>query len=126
MNYDILCKEILSIDPNVRFAVAFREGERLGGGYRDNVSSLLSPEEVNTSLSYACQRWETRKNLAHRIGKAKISITEYEKVKQITLPVDEKTLLLVSLETNVDHFRVVEILLNLKKIILQIESDVTK
>ena len=126
MNYDILCKEILAIDPNVRFAVAFREGERLGGGYRDNVSSLLSPEEVNTSLSYACQRWETRKNLAHRIGKAKISITEYEKVRQITLPVDEKTLLLVSLETNVDHFRVVEILLNLKKIILQIESDVTK
>ena len=126
MNYDILCKEILSIDPNVRFAVAFREGERLGGGYRDNVSSLLSPDEVNTSLSYACQRWETRKNLAHRIGKAKISITEYEKVKQITLPVDEKTLLLVSLETNVDHFRVVEILLNLKRIIQQVESDVTK
>ena len=126
MNYDILCKEILAIDPNVRFAVAFREGERLGGGYRDNVSSLLSPEEVNTSLSYACQRWETRKNLAHRIGKAKFSITDYEKVRQITLPVDEKTLLLVSLETNVDHFRVVEILLNLKKIIRQIESDVTK
>ncbi len=126
MNYDILCKEILAIDPNVRFAVAFREGERLGGGYRDNVSSLLSPDEVNTSLSYACQRWETRKNLAHRIGKAKISITEYEKVKQITLPVDEKTLLLVSLETNVEYFRVVEILLNLKKIIRQIESDVTK
>jgi len=126
MNYDILCKEILSIDPNVRFAVAFREGERLGGGYRDNVSSLLSPDEVNTSLSYACQRWETRKNLAHRIGKAKFSITEYEKVRQITLPVDEKTLLLVSLETNVAYFRVVEILLNLKKIILQIESDVTK
>jgi len=126
MNYDILCKEILSIDPNVRFAVAFREGERLGGGYRDNVSSLLSPDEVNTSLSYACQRWETRKNLAHRIGKAKFSITEYEKVRQITLPVDEKTLLLVSLETNVEYFRVVEILLNLKKIIQQIESDVTK
>jgi len=42
------------------------------------------------------------------------------------MPVDEKTLLLVSLETNVEHFRVVEILLNLKKIILQIESDVTK
>ena len=126
MNYDILCKEILAIDPNVRFAVAFREGERLGGGYRDNVSSLLSPEEVNTSLSYACQRWETRKNLAHRIGNAKISITEYEKVRQITLPVDEKTLLLVSLETNVEYFRVVEILLNLKKIIRQIESDVTK
>ncbi len=126
MNYDILCKEILAIDPNVRFAVAFREGERLGGGYRDNVSSLLSPDEVNTSLSYACQRWETRKNLAHRIGKAKISITEYEKVKQITLPVDEKTLLLVSLETNVEYFRVVEILLNLKKIIQQIESDLTK
>jgi len=126
MNYDILCKEILSIDPNVRFAVAFREGERLGGGYRDNVSSFLSPDEVNTSLSYACQRWETRKNLAHRIGKAKFSITEYEKVRQITLPVDEKTLLLVSLETNVEYFRVVEILLNLKKIIRQIESDVTK
>ncbi len=126
MNYDILCKEILAIDPNVRFAVAFREGERLGGGYRDNVSSLLSPDEVNTSLSYACQRWETRKNLAHRIGKAKFSITEYEKVRQITLPVDEKTLLLVSLETNVEYFRVVEILLNLKKIIQQIESDLTK
>ena len=126
MNYDILCKEILAIEPNIRFAVAFREGERLGGGYRDNVSSLLSPEEVNTSLSYACQRWETRKNLAHRIGKAKFSITDYEKVRQITMPVDEKTLLLVSLETNVEPFRVVEILLNLKKIIQQIESDVTK
>lgn len=126
MNYDILCKEILEIDPNVRFAVALREGERLGGGYRDNVSSLLSPEEIKMSLSYACQRWETRKSLAHRIGNAKFSITEYEKVRQITMPVDEKTLLLVSLETNVEYFRVVEILLNLKKIIQQIESDLTK
>jgi len=126
MNYDILCKEILAIEPNIRFAIAFREGEKLGGGYRDNVSSHLSPDEIKMSLSYASQRWGTRKKLAHRIGNAKFSITEYEKVRQITMPVDEKTLLLVSLETNVEPFRVVEILLNLKRIIQQIESNVTK
>ena len=114
MNYDKLCNDVLELDPLIRFAAVINpEGARVAGGYRNNISSMLSPDEVNNSLHYAAKRWEARGTLAHRIGEAKYSITEYEKVKQLTIPVNKKDLLLISTETNSDHVKIVNSILEL-------------
>ena len=114
MSYDKLCNDILELDPLIRFAAIINpEGARVSGGYRNNISSMLSPDEVNNSLHYAAKRWEARGTLAHRIGEAKYSVTEYEKVKQLTIPVNKKDLLLISTETNSDHVKIVNSILEL-------------
>ena len=114
MNYDKLCNDIFELDSLIRFAAVINpDGGRVGGGYRKYTSSMLSSNEVTKSLSYAARRWEARGTLAHRIGEAKYSITEYEKVKQFTLPVNKKYLLLISTETNSDHVKIVNSVIEL-------------
>ena len=116
MDYQKLCDDVMKIDKKIRFAVILSNyGEKIAGGFRPNIESFLSPDEIQMSLFYAGQRWDTRIHLEHRIGKAKYSITEYEKVKQFTLPVDVKHLLLMSTETNADHDVIIENALRLIK-----------
>ena len=109
MDYTKLCNDLMKTDKNIRFVVVLSNyGEKIAGGFRPNIESFLSPDEVQMSLFYAGQRWDTRTHLVHRIGKAKYSVTEYENVKQFTLPIDEKHLLLISAETNMPSDKIIE------------------
>ena len=50
MDYGRLCKEILDLDPKIRFVgVCDDTGETKFGGQREGVKSLLSPEETKKS-----------------------------------------------------------------------------
>ena len=60
------------------------------------------------SVYYAKKRWENRGHLSHRIGNARYSLTEYEKVKQITIPIGKNRLLLISTEVNANHIVILE------------------
>jgi len=103
------CKEVLKLDPGIRFAIiSNRFGKRIAGGYKDNTISLLSPDEIQFSLFLASRRWDTRKKLSHRIGEPRYSVTEYEKLKQITLAVSKRNLLLVSIELKTDHNKLIK------------------
>ena len=108
MNYDELCKEILKIDPKVRFAgVCDESGEIRYGGQRPGVKNLLTPEESKKSMLQAMARWGFRDSLSPKIGKGKYSMTEYEKIKRITIPLDDTHLLLVTTEVNADHAKII-------------------
>lgn len=114
MNYDILCKDALETDKVVRFAGIYgKNGELLASGMRENTEVLLTPDEVKMSLYHAKLRWDTRKALSHRLGREKYSMTEYEKIKRVSIPVDENQLLLVSMETVADHVKIINMILNL-------------
>ena len=109
IDYERFCKEVLGINSKIRFAAILnRNGKNIAGGYRENTSSLLSNSEIKMSLYYAFKRWENRGNLAHRIGETVYSITEYEKVKQITIPIGKNRLLLISTEVNANHSKILE------------------
>ena len=120
MNFEDLYKEIMSLDPNVRLAIVLnRSGERVSGGYRENLKHFLTPDELNMVLYHASQRWEGRKHLAHKIGNAVYSMTEYEKVKRMSFPIDEDHMVLVSIEPFVDHAKIINGVLNLIKMVNQ-------
>jgi len=109
IDYERFCNEVMCINSKIRFAAVLnRNGKNIAGGYRENTSSLLSNNEVKMSLYYAFKRWENRGNLAHRIGETVYSITEYEKVKQITIPIGKTRLLLISTEVNANHSKILE------------------
>ncbi len=116
MDFDKLYKETMNLDPNVRFAIILnRSGERVCGGFRENLKSFLTPDELSMILYHASQRWEGRKHLAHKIGNALYSMTEYEKVKRMSFPIDENHMILISTEISVDHTKIINSVLNLIK-----------
>jgi hypothetical protein len=110
MDYGRLCKEILDLDPKIRFAgVCDDTGETRFGGQRDGVKNLLSPEETKKSNLQALARWALRNALSPKVGKGKYAMAEYEKVKRITIPLDDYShLLLVTTEVNADHDRIID------------------
>jgi hypothetical protein len=114
MDYERLCKDILNLDPKIRFAGICDEiGETKYGGQREGVRNLLSPEETKKSNLQALARWGLRNALAPKIGKGRYSMAEYEKIKRIIAPLENYHLLLVSTEVEADHGRIIDNILQL-------------
>ena len=115
MEYRKLCQEILNLDPKIRFAgVCDDTGETKYGGQREGVKNLLTPEETKKSNLQALARWSLRNALSTKVGKGRYAMAAYEKVKRITIPLDDNShLLLVTTEVNADHDRIIDKVLKL-------------
>jgi hypothetical protein len=114
MDYGDLCKAILNSDPKVRFAgICDDSGEIKFGGQREGISNLLSPEETKRSNLQALARWSLRNSLSPKIGKGKYAMAEYEKIKRITIPLENDHLLLITTQVEADHVRIIDNVLQL-------------
>ncbi len=109
INYDELTKKILDFDSQVRFAgVANSKGELVAGGQKDDVEKLLVGDEVKMSIHYALQKRDLYTNLAYKIGNETSSITEYEKVTMISIPINSNELFLISTEPRADYLKIID------------------
>jgi hypothetical protein len=109
MDYEKLCNDVLSLDTKVRFVgVCDNSGEIKNGGLREGIKSFLTDEEIKKANLISLQRWRLHNTLADRIGKARYAMEEYEKVKQITMPLEDEHLLLISTEVDADHGKIIE------------------
>ena len=107
MDYGNLCKQVLEFSDSIRFTgVVNDKAELIAGGNRENVESILTKEEIAMSVHYTLQRWRKAQNFSYRFGKENSSITEYENVILITLPID-KNLFLISTEPKTDYFKII-------------------
>ena len=103
------CQEILESDKGIRFVgISQNNGKFLAGAFNTDVEYLVDKEEYKMSLHYAHQRWDTRKTLAHKIGKPLYAFAEYEKIKQIGFPLNNTDLLLLSLDPDADHEKIIK------------------
>jgi len=108
MSYDELCKNVLELDPKIRFTgVLNADGELIHDTYKGSIEKLLTAEEIRMSFHYTLQRRENVSNLSHKIGSEKSSITKYDKVTLISIPLNKKELLLLSTEPNSDYFEII-------------------
>jgi hypothetical protein len=109
MDYNKICKDIMDLDPNIRFAgICDETGDTKYGGMREGLTSLLSPEETRKSNQQALGRWGLRNALTPKTGKGRYAMAEYEKIKRVTIPLNDNYLLLVSMEVETDHNRILE------------------
>ena len=115
MDYGKLCREILDLDPKIRFAgICDNTGETKFGGQREGVENLLSSEETKRSNLQALARWALRNTLSSKVGKGRYAMAEYEKVKRITIPLENNShLLLITTDVNADHSRIIQQVLKL-------------
>ena len=116
LNLDKLHDDVLAIDSKIRYVVIQNNvGEKIYGGFRDGINPILSDEELKMMHYYASQRWQTRKNIEHKLGNTKYAMAEYDKLKRITFPIDEKNLLMITTEINANHPEIIEKILKLLK-----------
>ena len=109
MDYEKLCHDVLDLDPKVRFVgICDNTGEIKKGGLREGLDSILTDEEIKKANLITLERWRLHNKLADRIGKARYAMEEYEKVKQITMPLEDEHLLLISTEVDADHGKIIE------------------
>ena len=116
MEYAKICSLILGIEPQIRSAFVYRSnGEILAGGMREGIESILPIDEITKSVHNTISRWKTRESLYPFLGHGKYSMTEYEKVKRITFPLETHAFLIVSTEIEVAHNAVIQKILQLIK-----------
>jgi len=120
LDFENLYANIIEMDSTIRYAVIQNNtGEKICGGFRENINPILNNEELKMMHYYASQRWHTRKNIEHKLGTTKYAMAEYDKLKRVTFPINEKYLLLLTMETNADHTeiinKVLSLIQNLKK-----------
>ena len=109
INYDELSKKVLAFDSQVRFAgVANNKGELVTGGHNENVEGILTDDEVKMSIHYALQKRDLYTNLAYKIGHETSSVTEFEKVTMISIPLSSSELFLISTESRADYFKIID------------------
>lgn len=114
MDFEKLYSDILSLSSSIRYAaIQNNAGVKITGGFRDGISPILSDEDLQMMHYYASQRWQTRKNIEHKIGPAKYALAEYDKIKRISFPLDDKHLLMITTEIDADHTSIIKKILEL-------------
>ncbi|MGD8707432.1 MAG: hypothetical protein PVI88_01965 [Nitrosopumilaceae archaeon] len=116
MDLDKLHDDVLAIDSKIRYVVIQNNvGEKIHGGFRDGINPILNDDELKMMHYYASQRWQTRKNIEHKLGNTKYAMAEYDKLKRITFPIDEKHLLMITTEIDSNHAAIIDNILKLLK-----------
>jgi predicted transcriptional regulator len=115
MDYNEIYSKILNLEPQTRMVtVCDNDGKIVFSQHKEGVTNLLTPEESKRSLEMAVNAWKTRSQLANKIGKGKYVLAEYEKIKRITMPLDESHLLYVTTEASADHNKILEEIMKLR------------
>jgi len=115
MDFEQLCKDVMDIDTSIRFAMVVDNGTKRIGGYRYDVVGMLDSNELEQSIAYAHERMEGRRLAEDKLGRTRYAMAEYEKVKRVTFPISEEILLLVSMDPDSNHLKIIEKILTLLK-----------
>ena len=107
-NYEQLCLDILNSDKNIRFAGFVNDKSKiLHSVQRNDLDSLLTENEIGMSIHYTLERWRKAQNFTFRLGKERLTLTEYDNVTLFTIPFKGK-LLLLSTEPRIHYDPIIQ------------------
>ena len=107
-NYEQLCSDILNSDNHIRFTGFVNDKSKiLHSVQRKDLDSLLTENEIGMSIHYTLERWRKAQNFTFRLGKERLTLTEYDNVTLFTIPFKGK-LLLVSTEPRIHYDPIIQ------------------
>ncbi|MFY9301648.1 MAG: hypothetical protein WAO91_10730 [Candidatus Nitrosotenuis sp.] len=113
MEFEHLLDRVMDLDKNIRHTrVCDMSGNVVCSRQRPGVVNLLTEEETRESLKYSVNSWKVRAQLADKIGKGRYVLAVYEKLRRVTLPLDQDHLLLVSFDNKGGQMDILEKLEN--------------
>lgn len=105
--YADLCKNVFAIDRTVRFAgVIDRMGKLVAGGMRDGIKPLESVKDVDKVYVEYALRNAMRNELNAEFGRTLYTFSERERIKIATFPLEGDNLLLISMEKDSPHDKI--------------------
>lgn len=114
MNYNKFCEEIVKINPKVRYAGVYNTMS--GDVYEKTakeIERLFTKEQTKKSLTQAYMRWKTRESFSNISGKPIFTMTKYEKINRMTMPCGKNTILLVSMQRELEPQKILPNVLEL-------------
>jgi hypothetical protein len=96
--HEKLLNMLMEFNPLVRFtAVCSTNGEVEWSSQRDGITNIIPIEETKASIIRAAESWKAREDLSQNgTGRGMYTITAYEKIKRITIPLDDEHILFIS------------------------------
>jgi hypothetical protein len=104
--FEDVCNNILDLDKTIRFVgITSMRRTIVSSKYRAGLVPLLTEEETLESVEHSILRMDTRRLIEAKLGKTVYSITFYEKVKRVGIPIgkDGDFVLMVSFDNEADH-----------------------
>jgi len=100
MNHQQLIDTIMDNDKNIRFAaICNMVGDIEVTGQSDGIEKFLSAEETKENLENAAKIWlHAGKTISKKIGKGLYTSTAYEKLKRVTVPLEDGFLLFATMD----------------------------
>ena len=97
MNFKQLLEKIMESDQNIRFAAIFdRYGMVREKIPRDGTSQMMDEFDTQNMLREAASSWYHRKSLAQKLGKGHYSMTVYDNLIRITMPLGTDYFVIIS------------------------------
>ncbi len=98
-NHKLLLDMIMESSKDVRFAAISDMNEKiLWSSTRTDVKHILTLEETKETLKRAISAWKSRFNITHKVGREMYTITAYDKIKRVTIPLDKDHMLFITLD----------------------------
>jgi len=112
--YHKLYETIQNLDSKIRFVIIIDySGRPLFGGQREGITNYLKPSFQRESLRQAMDAWKLRNKFSDFIGRGKYAFAEYDKLKRITIPLDEDKIIYITCEPEINHDELIKSILRL-------------
>lgn len=99
--YEELVNMLMDFNKLIRFAAVSNEkGEVLWHSQRTGLKKIIPYEDTKNTILRAIAAWKENSNVSQHIGSGLYSITSYEKIKRITIPLDRGNTLFISLNND--------------------------
>jgi len=99
--YEKLLDMIMDFNDTVRFAaVTDEKGEILWNSQRTGLKNIVPVSETKQTILRALHAWKENASVKKNIGSGLYSISSYEKIKRISIPLDNGKLLFCSVNND--------------------------
>ena len=89
----------MDFNSDIRFAaVCNKDGEILWNSKRNNVRNMVPLGDTKKTLQRAASAWDERAKITGLVGKGLYVIAAYEKIKRVTIPLDNRHILFISID----------------------------
>ena len=99
--YQKLLNMLMDFNKYVRFAaVSNNKGEILWHSQREGIKNIVPYEETKQTILRAIGAWNENFKIADHAGSGLYSISSYEKIKRISIPLDDGNTLFITMNND--------------------------
>lgn len=89
----------MDFNSSIRFAaICDKDGTILWHSKRTGLKNIIPLEDTKTTLKRAINAWQERTKISDKVGRGMYVIAAYEKIKRITIPINDSQLLFISID----------------------------